>query len=176
MTLLSLLGAAGSSQAQELRPDVVADGVLIGAGTGAAAGAVVGLVSDGDICSPGVCAYIGSVAGGLIGLLVDRRKERLRPLAAGSYVDDGLGNGALIGALSGVGLALFDVSRRCGPRPDRIPCTRQGILLDMFRTARWMAIVGIVIDAAIPSRLHGPEGAVSERSQRRLRVGFDLRF
>jgi hypothetical protein len=46
----------------------------------------------------------------------------------------------------------------------------------MFHAARWMAIVGFLIDAAIPSRLEGPGSSLPERSQRRLGVGFDLRF
>ena len=40
-----------------------------------------------------------------------------------------------------------------GPR-----ATRKGILLDILLTARWMAIVALLLDAAIPSRLpRGPE-------------------
>jgi hypothetical protein len=174
LTMVAVLGAAGSSQAQELRKDTKADGVLIGAGTGAAAGVVLSLATE-DVCSPGVCAYLGAVAGGLIGLVIDKHAGEPRPVAPGAFVDDGLGNGALIGAVSGVGLALLDVSRRCGKGPDRVPCTRTGILIDMFATARWMALVGLVIDAAIPSRLPGPAG-VPARSQRQFRVRFDVRF
>lgn len=153
----------------------MSNGVLIGAGTGAAAGAVLALVTE-EICSPGACAYLGGLAGGLIGLVVDRNIGRPRPVVAGSFIDDGLGNGALIGALSGTGIVLLDASLRCGPRPDRVPCTRKGILRDMFLTARWMALVGLLIDAAIPSRMQGPGSVLRERSQRRLGVGFDFRF
>lgn len=173
LTMLAVLGAAGSSQAQELRQDVKANGVLIGAGTGAAAGVVLSLATE-DVCSPGACAYLGAVAGGLIGLLIDKHVGEPRPVAPGAFIDDGLGNGAVIGALSGVALVLLD-SRHCGKAPDRGPCTRSGILLDMYHAARWMAIVGLVIDAAIPSRLPAPAG-VPARSQRQLRVRFGVRF
>ena len=174
LTLVAVLGTAGSSQAQELRKDTKADGVWIGGATGAAAGAVLSLATE-DVCHPAVCAYLGAVAGGLIGLVIDRHAGEIRLVKPGAFVDDGLGNGALYGALGGVGLALFDVSLRCGKRPERIPCTRNGILLDIYASARWMAIVGLVIDAAIPSRLPGPAG-VPARSQRQLRVRFDVRF
>jgi hypothetical protein len=167
--------ASGNSHAQDLRRDVNSDGVWIGAGTGAAAGALVSLVTE-DVCSPGVCAYLGGVAGGLIGLLIDKSIGHPRPVATGSFIDDGLGNGALIGALGGTGIALLDVSLRCGPRPERVPCTREGILLDIFVTARWMALVGLLIDAAIPSRVEAPGSDLRERSQRPLRVSFNLRF
>ena len=175
LTLLAVLGASATSQAQEVRRDVLSNGVLIGAGAGAAAGAVLGLATE-EICSPGACAYVFGVAGGLIGLLVDRKIGGPRPVTPGARIDDGLGNGALEGALSGGGIVLFDASRRCRPRPDRPPCTRNGILLDMYVTARWMAIVGLLIDAALPSRLQGPPGVVPDRSQRRVGVGFNLRF
>jgi hypothetical protein len=55
LTMLAVLGACGRGQAQELRRDVMSNGVLIGAGTGAAAGAVLGLATE-EICSPGACA------------------------------------------------------------------------------------------------------------------------
>jgi hypothetical protein len=173
LTLLAVLGASGSSQAQELRRDDVSNGVRIGAGSGAAAGAVLALVTE-EICSPGACAYLGGVAGGLIGLVIDRNVGRARPVEKGSSIDDGLGNGALIGALSGMGIVLLDARRGCGP--DRAPCTRKGILRDIFLAARWTAIVGLLIDAAIPSRMQGPESALPGRSARRFRVGVDLRF
>jgi hypothetical protein len=175
LTMIAVLGATGTSQAQDVKRDVNANGVLIGAGTGAAAGAVLGLVGD-DICSPADCAIGAAVAGGFIGLVIDKHKGSPRPVAPGSFVDDGLGNGALIGALGGVGLALLDASRRCGQRPERVPCTREGVLRDVSHAAFWMAIVGVVIDAAIPSRVPGPTGALPARSQRKLHVRFDLRF
>ena len=179
LAILLVLGAGGISEAQELRRDVMANGVLIGAGTGAAAGAVLSLATE-DICSPGVCAYLGGVAGGLIGLLVDKQIGHPRPVEPGSLVDDGLGNGALFGALSGAGIALIEVSIRCRPGPGRPPCTRNGILIDMYGSARWMAIVGLLIDAARPSRLPGPPqsppGAAAERSQRRVGIAVNVRF
>jgi hypothetical protein len=174
LTMAAVLGVSGSSHAQEMRADVTSDGVLIGAGTGAAAGAVLGLMTE-EICSPGACAYIGAVAGGLMGHLIDRKIGHPRPIAPGSLIDDGLGNGALFGALGGVGIELVDARVRCRPGPDRGPCTGKGILLDMSRGAEWMALVGLVIDAAIPSRLQGP-GTVPERSQRRFAVRLNLRF
>lgn len=172
---LAVLGGAGSSHAQELRRDDIANGVRIGAGTGAAAGAVLALVTE-DVCSPGACAYLGAVAGGLIGFVVDRNIGRPRAVERGSFIDDGLGNGALMGALGGMGIVLFDFSLRCGRPPERVPCTREDILRDIFLGARWMAIVGLLIDAAIPSRMQGPASALPERSPRRLGVGVNLRF
>jgi hypothetical protein len=174
--MLTLLATPGSGEAQEFRPDIKADGVLIGAGSGAAAGVVISLLSDEDICSPGTCAYLGAVVGGLIGLVIDRDMAHPRPVTAGSWVDDGLGNGALVGALSGIGLTVLEVRRRCGTGPGRVQCTRSGILVDLFRATWWMALVGVIVDAAIPSRLQIPGSAVPARSQRRLRVGFDLRL
>lgn len=177
LTVLAVLGAAGTSRAQELRRDDISNGVRIGAGTGAAAGAVLALVTE-DICSPGACAYLGAVTGGLIGLVVDRNIGRPRPAEEGSFVDDGLGNGALMGALGGVGIVLLDVSLGCGPQRDRALCTRSGILRDIFLGARWMALVGLLIDAAIPSRMQGrsPESVLHGRAPRRLGVGVHLRF
>jgi hypothetical protein len=175
LTMVAVLCASGSSQAQDLRRDVMSNGVLIGAGTGAASGAVLGLVAE-EICSPGACALLAGVTGGLIGLVVDRNIGHPRPVAAGSFIDDGLGNGALIGALGGMGIVLFDASLHCGPQPDRVPCTRKGIMRDILLAARWMAIVGLVVDAAIPSRLEGPGSVQPGRSQRRLGVGVNLRF
>jgi hypothetical protein len=174
LMMAAVLGVSGSSHAQEMRADVKFDGVLIGAGTGAAAGAALGLVTE-DICSPGACAYLGAIAGGLVGHLIDRKIGHPRPVGPGSLIDDGLGNGALFGALGGVGIALVDAKVGCKPRPDRGPCTREGILLNVASAARWMAIVGLVIDAAIPSRLRGP-GPVPERPQRRLAVRLNLSF
>ena len=167
--MLVVIGAAGNSQAQDLKRDTRSDGVLLGAGTGAAAGLVLSLVTE-DICSPGACAYLGGVAGGLIGLIIDKHVGDPRPVTPGSLVDDGLGNGLLIGALGGAGLVLVDAGLNCGRAPDRGPCTRNGVLLDMLFSARWMSIVGLVIDAAIPSRVPG------HGSARRRAVSFSVRF
>lgn len=172
--MVAVLSASANSRAQELRPDVKSDGTLIGAGTGAAAGVVLSLMTE-EICSPGACAYLGAIAGGLIGHLIDRKTGDPRPVVPGSWIDDGLGNGALFGALSGVGIALIEAHFRCKPGPDRGPCTRNGVLLDVLRAAEWTAIVGLLIDAAIPSKLQGP-GTASTRSQRRLAVRFNVRF
>jgi len=179
LTMLLMVGISGGGQAQELRRDVVANGVLIGAGTGAAAGAVLGLSTE-EICSPGACAYLGAVAGGVIGLLVDRKLGTPRPVEPGALVDDGLVNGAVIGALSGVGIALLDVRSRCRPGPDKPPCTREGILLDTYVAARWTAVIGLVVDAAIPSRLPRPHQSARTlapaRSGRRVGIVFNVRF
>ena len=183
LAISAVLGTAGSSQAQELRRDTVSNGVLIGAGTGTAAGMLLGLATE-EVCSPGACGYLGGLTGGVIGLLVDRKLGPPRPVESGAYVDDGLRNGALAGALSGVGMALVEASIRCRKRPDRPPCTRKGILINMLRFAQWMAIAAIVIDAAIPSRLPRVEGAVPEearngarkRSNRRHSVSLTVRF
>jgi hypothetical protein len=169
VTMLVVIGAAGNSQAQDMRRDSKSDGVLLGAGTGAAAGTVISLVTE-EICSPAVCAYLGGVAGALIGLVVDKHVGDKRPITPGMLIDDGLGNGALIGALGGAGLVLADASINCGRSPDRGPCTRNGVLLDMLFSARWMTIVGLLVDAAIPSRAPGAG------SQRRRAVSVSLRF
>lgn len=174
VTMAAVLGVSESAYAQEMRPDVTSDGVMIGAGTGAAAGVIFGLVTE-EVCSPGACAYLGAIAGALIGREIDWKIGHLRPVAPGSWIDDGLGNGALFGALAGVGIALVDAKVRCRPAPDRGPCTREGILLNVFQAALWMAIDGLLIDAAIPSKLRGP-GTVQERSQRRFAVRVNLRF
>jgi len=175
LTLLALLGAAASSDAQELRPDVTSNGTLIGAGTGAAAGVVLALATE-EICSPGACAYLGAIAGGMVGHLIDRKMEHPPPVVPGSFVDDRLGNGALFGALGGVGIALVDAAFRCKPGPDRGPCTRQGVLVSVLRAAEWTALVGLLIDAAIPSKFEvsGPQGARSQH--RRVAIRFDMRF
>jgi hypothetical protein len=169
VTMLVVISAAGNGQAQDLRRDTKSDGVLVGAGSGAAAGLVLSLVTE-DVCSPGACAYLGAVAGGLIGLIIDKHAGDPRPVTPGSLVDDGLGNGVLIGALGGAALALVDAGIHCGRSPDWGPCTRKGVLLDTLFSARWMAIVGIVIDAAIPSRVPG------QGSARRRAVSFQFRF
>ena len=171
LTMLAVLGASVNSHAQELRPDVISNGVRIGAGTGAAAGAVLGLANE-EICSPGTCAYLGAVTGGLIGLLLDKKNGDPRPVIPGSAVDDRLWNGALIGALSGVGIGLLEASVRCRSNP----CTRGGMVRDVYLTARWMALVGLLVDAAIPSRMEGPGGVGASRSQRRLAVRLHLQF
>ena len=174
LAIATVLGIAASSHAQELRPDITSDGTLIGAGTGAAAGALLGFVTE-EICSPQACAYLGAVAGGLIGHLVDRKIVHPTTVVPGSLVDDGLLNGALLGAASGFGIALVDARFRCRPGPDRGPCTRSGVLLMASRAAEWMAVVGVVIDAAIPSRLQAHARAPA-RSQRRFAVRVDFRF
>jgi hypothetical protein len=175
LTMLAVLGAFGSSQAQELRRDAISDGVLIGGGAGVAAGVVLSLATE-EICSPGACAYLGGLAGGLIGLVVDKKIGRPGPVEPGSYIDDGLGDGALIGALSGMGIVLLEASVRCRKGTGRPPCTSEGILRNMVRGARWVAIAGLLIDAAIPSKVPHAKGLVSGRSQRRHDVSFTLRF
>jgi hypothetical protein len=173
LLLAAVLGASASSQAQELRPDITSNGTLIGAGTGAAAGALIGLVTE-DICSPGACAYLGAVGGGLLGRWIDTKIGHPSLVAPGSFVDDGLLDGALLGALSGIGVALIESRFRCRPAPDRGPCTRHGVLRNVARAAQWMTLVGVVVDAVIPSRLPG-QGTAPARSQR-LAVRVDLRF
>lgn len=175
LTMVAVLGMAGSSQAQELKRDSVANGVRIGAGTGAAAGVVLSLATE-DICSPADCAYLGGVAGALIGLVVDGSVGSRHPVAPGTLVNDGLGNGALIGALSGAGLALVYAARGCGPERKRSLCTREGTLREMASAAQWMAIVGLLVDAAIPSRAAVPEGAPPPPAQRRLSFTVSVRF
>ena len=175
LTMVVALATGGSAEAQELRKDAVANGVLIGAGTGAAAGALFGLTTE-EICSPGACAYLGSLTGGLVGLLIDKKLGSPRPVTPGSYIDDGLGNGALIGALSGVGIVLAESRFRCGDKPDKVPCTGKGLLIDSFRAAMWVALAGLIVDAAIPSKLEGPASAPLVQSQRPFGIRFAVRF
>jgi len=175
LAMVAVVIAPRSSRAQELRRDTISNGVLIGAGTGAAAGVVMGLTSD-EICSPGACAYLGAVSGGLIGLLVDRDLGEPRAVAPGSTIDDGLVNGAIIGALSGAAVSLLEARHRCRPESGQPPCTRKGVALDIIRAAEWMALVGFLIDAAVPSKAQRPRGAASDGSQRQLAVGFSVRF
>jgi hypothetical protein len=174
-TLVLVIGVSTTSEAQELRRDPASNGVLIGAATGAAAGAVVGLATE-EICSPAACAYLGSVAGGLLGLVIDRKVGQPRPVTPGAWIDDGLGNGALLGALGGTGIVLIDASVRCRPRPDHPPCTRKGVLIEAAAAARWMALVGLVVDAAIPSKVPPSERHPTAVDDRRVAVRVNLRF
>ena len=175
LTMVGVLAVSANGQAQELRKDAVSNGVLIGAGTGAAAGALIGLTTE-EICSPGACAYLGGLTGGLVGLLIDKKLGSPRPVMPGSFVDDGFGNGALIGALSGVGIVLVESRFRCGDKPDKVPCTGKGILIDSFRAAMWIALAGLVVDAAIPSKLENPASALPMQSQRPFGIRFAVRF
>ena len=169
------LATGGNAEAQELRKDAVANGVLTGAGTGAAAGALIGLTTE-EICSPGACAYLGSLTGGLVGLLIDKKLGSPRPVTPGSYIDDGFGNGALIGALSGVGIVLVESRFRCGKPPDKVQCTGKGMLLSAYRAAIWVALAGLIIDAAIPSKLEGPAEALPVQTQRPFGIRIAVKF
>lgn len=108
--------------------------------------------------------------------LIDKKLGSPRPVTPGSYIDDGLGNGALIGALSGVGIVLVESRFRCGDKPDRVPCTGKGLLIDSFRAAMWVALAGLIVDAAIPSKLEGPASAPPMQSQRPFGIRFAVRF
>ena len=175
LTVVAVLGISGIADAQDLRKDTVSNGVLIGAGTGAAAGALIGLATE-EICSPGDCAYLGGLMGGLVGLLIDKKLGSSRPVMPGSYVDDGFGNGALVGALSGVGIVLVERRFRCGKPPDKVQCTGQGFLLEAFHAAMWVALAGLVVDAAIPSKLEGPASPTPMQSHRPFGIRFAVRF
>ena len=109
-------------------------------------------------------------------MLVDRKVGHPRPAVPGSFVDDGFANGALIGAGSGVGLVLLDASSRCRPGPDKPPCTREGILLDMLNAVEWLTVVGVVVDAAIPSREPARAGTPQARSRKQVAIRVNLRF
>lgn len=175
LTMVVVLGVGVSAEAQEMRKDIVSNGVLIGAGSGAAAGALIGLVTQ-EICSPGDCAYLGGLTGGLVGLLIDKKLGDARPVVPGDYIDDGRGNGALIGALSGVGMVLIERRFRCGKPPDKVQCTGEGFLLDAFHAAMWVALLGVVVDAAIPSKLEGPASPTPMKSQRQFGIRFAVQF
>jgi hypothetical protein len=175
LTMAVVLFACAGSHAQEMKPDNSSNGTLIGVGSGAAGGALLGLLTE-EICSPQDCAILGAVVGGVIGLVVDRKTGQPGPVGPGSLVDDGLLNGGVFGALAGTAISLIDARFfRCKPGPDRGPCTRNGVLVDALRAAEWAATIGVVIDAAIPSRLPG-QGSAPARAQRRLVVRVALRF
>ena len=89
---------------------------------------------------------------------------------------DIVSNGALIGALSGVGIVLVESWFRCGTPPDKVQCTGKGMLLSAYRAAIWAALVGLIVDAAIPSKLEGPARASPMQSQRTFGVRFAVRF
>src|SRR5262245_47815822 len=82
-----VLLAPSTSQAQETRKDSVWNGVTIGAGVGAAAGLVVAETTE-EVCSVGACLVLGAVAGGALGLAVDKVVGDARPVEPGSAIDD----------------------------------------------------------------------------------------
>ena len=143
-----VLLAPATSLAQETMKDSVWNGVTIGAGVGAAAGLVVAETTE-EVCSVGACLALAAVAGGALGLVVDKIVGDARPVQPGSAIDDPPWNGALIG--SGVGLvaALIDFAQIC--RSAR-GCTTEGVIRAAVRGALFAGLVGFLVDAAIPSK------------------------
>lgn len=169
---LALVLASGTSQAQDLHKDSFWNGAVTGAGVGAAAGLVVAGTTE-EFCSVAACTALLATAGSAIGLLIDKRTGDARPVEPGQAVDDPLSNGALIGAVVTSGIALLDFVRVC-----RSPngCTTAGVLSAAWRGALYGAVVGILVDAAIPSRAAATSRGEPAAESRRFSVAFGVRF
>jgi len=171
---LTLTPATG--QAQDVRRDPVWNGVVTGAGIGASLGVVLAATTD-SVCTVKTCMALAAVAGGAIGLAVDKSRGRERIVEPGSLLDDPLWNGALIGAAAGSSAVVVDyVVRGCGPPDAPAPCGRLHILADALRGALFTAGVGALIDAAIPSRIDRTAEAEDGGARQRVAVAVRLRF
>ena len=159
--------------AQELRRDSVWNGVVAGAVIGGGLGVVVSRIDD--ICSPQDCALLLAVAGGALGHLVDGAIGAPAPVLPGQWLDDSMGNGALIGAGVDSAVLLIDLARHCGTGRGRVQCTAAGTLDSLWRAALFGAAVGAVVDSAIPTRAPGAAGSTPAKS-RRLVLRFSMRF
>jgi hypothetical protein len=165
---------AASAQAQELRRDSVWNGVVAGAAVGGGLGLVVAKTTE-DICSVPVCALMLAVAGGALGHLTDAVIGDSAPVVPGQWIDDSRGNGALIGAGVASTVLLVDLARCCGTGPGQVPCTAGDTVTKLWRAALFGAVVGAVVDAAIPKRAQGGAGSMPGTS-RRLSLRFNVRF
>ena len=167
--------------AQELRKDSVWNGVVVGAAIGSGVGAVVVSRLD-DICSAKDCALMGAFVGGLVGHLVDAKIGTPAPVVPGQWIDDSRWNGALIGAGVATAGVIIDDARHCGTGKGQVQCTVGGILTELCHAALWNAVVGALVDVAIPTRAPGaagstPGGAGSTPARsRRLAMTFRVSF
>lgn len=159
--------------AQELKRDSVWNGVVTGAAIGGGLGLVVSQIDD--ICSPQDCALLLAVAGGALGRLVDGEIGPRGPVVPGQWIDDSVGNGALIGAGVGSAVLLIDLARHCGTGHGRVQCTTAGTVDKLWKSALFGAAVGAVVDAAIPTKAPAGTGSMPARS-RRLVLTFSRRF
>jgi outer membrane protein OmpA-like peptidoglycan-associated protein len=78
--LLTLMACSGASH-QSRRTK---EGVLIGAGLGAAAGQAIGRDTEGTLIGAGIGAALGGLAGNRIGAYMDRQEQDLRNAVASS--------------------------------------------------------------------------------------------
>ncbi len=78
--LMTLIACSGASH-QERRTK---EGVLIGAGLGAAAGQAIGRDTEGTLIGAGIGAALGGLAGNRIGAYMDRQEQDLRNAVAAS--------------------------------------------------------------------------------------------
>jgi len=167
---------ADAAAAQTPRPDSVWNGTVIGAATGAGVGALTGLLTE-EVCAPRDCAVIFAVLGGFVGKAIDKARGEPRPVLPGSFIDDPLWTGALIGGGAGVGMVIVDWTRRCGTGPGRAPCTTGGRIRDLVNGFLWNALLGTLVDAAIPSRAPRSDADGSAaKSGRRFQFSFSARF
>lgn len=140
-----------SAQAQDVRRDSVWNGVVAGAAIGGGLGLVIAKTTD-SICSVPVCASLLAVTGGALGHLTDSVIGDRAPVVPGQWIDDSIGNGALIGVGVASAVLLIDLARHCGTRAGQVQCTAGGTVTKLSRAALFGAAVGAVVDDAIPKR------------------------
>jgi hypothetical protein len=169
-----MVSLPSSALAQDSRKDSVWNGVVAGAAIGGGVGLLVAKTTD-SICSAPTCMALMAVAGGAVGHLVDGAIGKKQPVVPGQWIDDSMGNGALIGAGAGSAVLLVGLARDCGTGQGRVPCTTGQTLNQLWRAALFGAAVGALVDAAIPARAPGGTEAMTARS-RRLSVAFRVRF
>jgi hypothetical protein len=98
------------------------------------------------------------------------------PVVPGQWIDDSMGNGALIGAGVGSAALLIDVARRCGtgPGPGQVQCT-VGDTDEVLEGGAFRRRPRAVVDAAIPKRAPGGASAMPATS-RRHSLALSVRF
>jgi hypothetical protein len=172
LIVATLLLMPAVSRAQDLQKDSVWNGVVTGAGIGGAVGLVVAQTTE-SICSIPDCMALLAVAGAAVGLVVDRSVGHARSVEPGAAVDDPLWNGALIGSGVASAAVLLDFTNICrSPRG----CTAEGVFRASLHGAIFGAVVGVLVDAAIPSKAAGTNAGVRTERSRRLALAFGVRF
>lgn len=170
--VVALMFDSTVSWAQEMKKDSVWNGVVTGAGVGAAVGVVVAETGD-DVCSIPTCMALFAVAGSAVGLVIDKSIGRPRPLEPGEAVDDRLANGVFVGAGVVSTVVLIDFASICrAPRG----CTVEGVVRAVLRGAVFGGALGALVDAAIPSRAGAATSGGRAAAPRQVSVRFDLRF
>ena len=167
------LVAPATSVAQETMKDSVWNGVTIGAGVGTAAGIALAETTE-EICSVGACMALMAVAGGALGLAVDKAVGDARPVKPGTAVDDSSWNGALIGSAVGSAGTLINFVEICRSRG----CTTGGVIRAVVYNALCGGLVGALVDAAIPSksRAVSSNSDVPTTASRRVSLKFRVSF